>query len=156
MTIDYEQLIEANIRTIRNIARSYTALHDHEDLMQEIMIQLWRSRNNFRGDAKAETWLYRVAINTAISYQRSAIRERKNKAHKPLSSQEQLQLSGLSQEEILSTFVSQLNDVDRAVFVMYLDGLNASQMEEVLGTKANTIKVRISRLKTKFRETFVD
>ncbi len=77
MAIDFDSLISENINSIRNIARSYTNFRDSEDLMQEILIQLWRSHGNFRGDSRPETWLYRIAINTAITFQRQEIRNRK-------------------------------------------------------------------------------
>ena len=63
---------------------------------------------------------------------------------------------GLSHDEILQAFIKKLNKVDSAVLMMYIDGLTANEMESVLGIKANAIKVRISRLKVKFQEQFVD
>ena len=156
MTIDFESLIAKNSNTIRNIARSYTNFHDYEDLMQEIYTQLWRSYSSFRGDSKFETWMYRIAINTAITFQRLEIKERKGKEKNSSLLSEDTSPHGSSQDEILQAFVKELNDVDRAVLMMYIDGLTTPEMESVLGIKANAIKVRISRLKVKFREKFVD
>ncbi len=156
MAIDFDSLITENINSIRNIARSYTNFRDSEDLMQEILIQLWRSHGNFRGDSRPETWLYRIAINTAITFQRQEIRNRKGKEKNRSLRTDGAFSAGLSQEEILQAFVGELNDVDRAVLMMYLDGLTAVEMESVLGVKANAINVRISRLKGKFEEQFVD
>ncbi|TQV88322.1 RNA polymerase sigma factor [Aliikangiella coralliicola] len=156
MTIDFESLITNNSSKIRNIARSYTNFHDYEDLMQEILTQLWRSHSRFRGDSKVETWLYRIAINTAVSYQRTEIKQRKVKEKSIAMKSVDAASQGLSHDEILHAFISTLNEIDRAVLMMYLDGLTASEMESVLGIKANAIKVRISRLKVKFREQFVD
>jgi RNA polymerase sigma-70 factor (ECF subfamily) len=156
MTTEFESLITKNSNTIRNIARSYTNMYDYEDLMQEILTQLWRSFANFRGDSKFETWLYRIAINTAVTYQRSEIKERKGNEKNTSLHSNNASSDGLSHDEILQTFIKKLNKVDSAVLMMYIDGLTANEMESVLGIKANAIKVRISRLKVKFQEQFVD
>lgn len=156
MTIEFESLISKNSKTIRNIARSYTNMYDYEDLMQEILVQLWRSFGNFRGDSKFETWLYRIAINTAVSFQRSEIKERKGKEKNTLLQSNNVSSGGLSHDEILHAFIKELNNIDRAVLMMYIDGLTAIEMESVLGIKSNAIKVRVSRLKAKFSEQFVD
>ncbi len=156
MTIEFESLISKNSKTIRNIARSYTNMYDYEDLMQEILVQLWRSFGSFRGDSKFETWLYRIAINTAVSFQRSEIKERKGKKKNTLLQSINASSSGLSHDEILQAFIKELNNIDRAVLMMYIDGLTAIEMESVLGIKSNAIKVRVSRLKVKFSEQFVD
>ena len=166
MNIEFESLISKSSNTIRNIARSYTNAADVDDLMQEILTQLWRSFSSFRGDSKFETWLYRIAINTAITFQRSEIKERKG-----MEKNSSLQVAamesgamagvsdsphGMSHDEILQAFVKELNKVDRGVLMMYIDGLTANEIESVLGIKANAIKVRISRLKVKFKQRFVD
>jgi len=156
MTIEFEALLIKNINTIRNIARSYTNMYDYEDLMQEITTQLWRSYGSFRGDSKFETWLYRIAINTAVTFQRSEIKERKSKEKNILVPSISSASSGLSHAEILQNFTNELNNVDRAVLMMYIDGLTANEMESVLGITANAIKVRVSRLKVKFKELYID
>jgi RNA polymerase sigma-70 factor (ECF subfamily) len=156
MTIEFESLISKNSKTIRNIARSYTNMYDYEDLMQEILVQLWRSFGSFRGDSKFETWLYRIAINTAVSFQRSEIKERKGKEKNTLLQSINASSGGLSHDEILQAFIKELNNIDRAVLMMYIDGLTTAEMESVLGIKSNAIKVRVSRLKIKFSEQFVD
>ena len=156
MSSDFESLIAKKLNTIRNIARSYTNSNEYEDLMQEILTQLWRSFGSFRGDSKIDTWLYRVAINTAVTYQRLEIKERITKEKSIYLKKDNTISHGLSEAEIFYAFVKELNDVDRAVLMMYLDCLTANEMESVLGITANAIKVRISRLKVKFREQFVD
>ena len=156
MAIDFDSLITGNIRSIRNIARSYTSSRDAEDLVQEILIQLWRSHRTFRGDSAPDTWLYRIAINTAVTFQRKEIRNRKGQEKNRSLRTENAFSAGLSQDEVLELFVRELNDVDRVVLTMYLDGLTSGEMETVLGITANAINVRISRLKRKFENKFVE
>ena len=156
MSTDFDALVAANMNTIANIARSYTNILDAQDLKQEILIQLWRGFQSFRGESAPKTWLYRVAINTAVSFQRREIKSRLGDAKNRSMRSDSAYSSGLSQNEILKEFVAVLNEVDRAVLMMYLDGLTAAEMENVLGIKANAISVRISRMKAKFEAQFVD
>lgn len=156
MAMDFDRLVKDNLRSIRRIALSYTNFSDAEDLMQEILIQLWRSFPKFRGDSKPQTWLYRVAINTAISFQRKEIRSRMALEINELIRTQGGLLDELPQEEILKQFVKGLGDLDRAVLTLYLDGVGATEMADVLGLTANAINIRISRLKDKFGKQFVD
>ena len=160
MPESFERLISDNYQRIRNITFSYADYEEREDLSQEIMAQLWRSRKHYKGKSSRSTWLYRVALNTAITYQRKKISDRKLKesSHNVVNANhhsEPHEHRTLSQTQILESFSASLNKVDRAVFLMYVDGLNAGDMEKILGVKANTLKVRISRLKEKFRTQFV-
>ena len=103
MTAEFEALITRHSNTIRSIARSYCSSHELEDLTQDILMQLWRSFSRFRGDSTFETWLYRIAINTAINYQRSEIKTRKGKEQSASTSALNIttSLDGLSHEQIL-------------------------------------------------------
>jgi RNA polymerase sigma-70 factor (ECF subfamily) len=156
MKDSFDILIANNLRTIRSIARSYTSYLDYEDLMQDICVQLWRSFRKFKGESKAETWLYRVAINTAITHQRKEIRNRKGKEKITALEIPHQSSGGLSEQQILQSFTNELGDVDKAVLLMYLDNFSAKQMEGVLGIKENTIRVRVSRLKSKFEQQFIE
>jgi RNA polymerase sigma-70 factor, ECF subfamily len=160
MSETFENLINDNQRKIQNIAFSYADQNEREDLIQDILVQLWRSHDQFKGNSASTTWLYRVALNTAITYQRKKISDRKLSQQQPtknsLNASEQTFKGGHSASHIIEAFSAQLNKIDRAVFVMYVDGLNASEMEAILGTSAGAIKVRINRLKAKFKEQFVD
>ncbi len=156
MSLDIAQLISNHYRQLRNVALSYADFEECEDLLQEISLQLWRSRAHFRGDAQQSTWMYRVAINTAITYQRKKISQRKLQTVSEDKSIQQAELSGMGQEQMLVAFAKGLNKVDRAIFAMYVDGLTAGQIEAVLDISTNAIKVRISRMKERFRQQFVD
>jgi RNA polymerase sigma-70 factor (ECF subfamily) len=156
MKIDFDTLLADNLATVRSIARSYTSYFEYEDLMQDICVQLWRSFKSFKGQSKIETWLFRVAINTAITYQRKEIKDRKGKEKISSLNQQRNTSDGLSEHEILCNFTEQLNDVDKAILLMYLDNFSAKQMEAVLGIKDSTIRVRISRIKSNFESQFIE
>ena len=156
MTEDFQRLIEKNGNKIKRLARNYSFGNENNDLEQEIFLQIWRSYSSFSGQSSIDTWLYRIAINTAVSFQRHEIRERKGAATNEQMHTTLHTTDGLAAEEILSLFMRDLNTIDIAILSMYTDGLSSQQMEEVLGVKANAIKVRISRLKEKFTQRFIE
>lgn len=158
MSADFEQLIRHHGARIRRIASRYADSSSVDDLMQEILVRLWRSYPGFRSHAKVETWIYRVALNASMTHVRDSIRERKGQAamvtqsssHSPAST-----ATG-SMGDILAGFLTHLGDIDASILMMYLDGLNADEMSAVLGISGNAIGVRINRLKQKFTEMYVD
>ena len=156
MTEDFRRLIEKNTNKIKRLARNYSFGSENNDLEQEIFLQIWRSYSSFAGKSSIDTWLYRIAINTAVSYQRKEIRERKGVANNEQVQPAAVTPDGLPAEDILSLFILELNPIEVAILTMYIDGLSSLQMEEVLGLKANAIKVRISRLKDKFTQRFIE
>lgn len=156
MAAGFEQLIKDNAGRIRAIARRYADEGGEEDLLQEILEQLWRSYGSFRGESRPETWIYRVGFNTAMTHLRSLAREREGK--KKLLGLRQAGRSGgeRCEADILRDFLASLSDIDASVLMMYLDGLSAREMAQVLGTRPNTLEVRISRLKKAFRSRYLE
>jgi RNA polymerase sigma-70 factor, ECF subfamily len=156
MSQSFEQLINQNMGRIRRIAQRY-APGESEDLSQEILVALWRGYKKFRGDSKIETWVYRIAFNTAMTRVRKSIRTKAGDAVvESLLSREQAAPTSLSESDILTDFLDSLNEIDASVLMMYLDGMTAEEMEEVLGVKVNAINVRISRIKQKYIEAYVN
>jgi RNA polymerase sigma-70 factor (ECF subfamily) len=158
MTADFEQLIRHHGARIRRIASRYADSSSIDDLVQDILVRLWRSYPNFRSDAKIETWIYRVALNASMTYVKDAIRERKGQAalaeQSSASSAAPTATSGMA--DVLANFLTQLGDIDASILMMYLDGLSADEMSGVLGISGNAIGVRINRLKQKFTAMYVD
>ena len=156
MAAEFEQLIKDHGGRVLAIARRYADTGAVDDLYQEILVQLWRSIDSFRGDAKPETWIYRIGFNTAMTSVRKQIRLREGKAilNNQISSEESL--GGRCQAEILSEFMDSLADVDSSIMMMYLDGLNGQEMSSILGMKLNAVQVRINRLKKMFSERYLE
>jgi RNA polymerase sigma-70 factor (ECF subfamily) len=127
---------------------------DRKDLFQEIVIQLWKAFPKFKGDSKFSTWLYRVAINTAIT------RLRKKKdfiiSYEPASLPVDVRDENLSMEEEerlqqLYTAIAQLNDVEKAIVMLYMEDRSYEEMEEVLGISQVNLRVKMNRIKDKLR-----
>lgn len=137
------------------IARAYAASEDRDDLLQEIALQVWKSLERFDGRARLDTWAYRVALNTALAWRRKAIGRAKKL---PEAAEDVSELAGPvgSEQEIarvLDRFLSALSEADRAVMLLYLDGLAGAEAAEVLGVSEGAYRTRLSRLRTRFEET---
>jgi RNA polymerase sigma-70 factor (ECF subfamily) len=157
MNIQFEQLVREHGHRIRQIARRYAAAGAVDDLVQEILLRLWRSLPSFRGEARAETWIYRVALNAAMTSVKKAIKGRELQAALTAKSgMAQTVAPGANPADVLANFMGELGDIDASVLMMYLDGLTADEMSNVLGISANAINVRINRLKQKFNDTYID
>lgn len=125
------------------------------DLYQEIVLNLWKNFDKYSERAAFSTWMYRVAINTAISlYRKETLRmprinysaEFPQVADSPPAREQQLQMDQLYKA------LRQLPEVDRALVLMYLDDCSYKKMEEVMGIKETTLRVRMNRIKDKLRE----
>ncbi|MEM7359962.1 MAG: RNA polymerase sigma factor [Pseudomonadota bacterium] len=155
MSFDFEQTLADNQSRIRAIAWHYADVGHSDDLYQEILLQLWRSRHSYKSRSSVSTWIYKVALNTAFTFQRKSIRQRKIHEQALSVSLSEHAEGGYSDGEILGLFMQQLNDVDKSVLIMYLDGIPAAGISETLGLSANAINVRVNRLKSRFEEQFI-
>ncbi len=148
----FTALIHENQGLIIKISRLYTnCLEDEEDLFQEIVLQLWRSYSSFNGDSKITTWMYRVALNTAIT---SLRKFKKNEglhdtgdeiafAKIPETEDNQLQ----ERIDKLYRNIKKLPDIERAIVSMYLDDLSYREISENLGISEVNARVKMNRLK---------
>lgn len=146
--------IAGNEALIWKICRLYgNTEEDRQDLFQEIMIQTWQSFDKFRGEAKFSTWLYQVALNTAISgirkkkrtiqiVQRETIPDMAD--HSPPPDDEQL--------KHLYKAISKLNGIEKALTLLYLEDRSYKEMETILGISESTLRVKMTRVKEKLRQ----
>ena len=150
-----EQLFDSIIAEERDrlgrIARVY-ALHEQEDLIQEMLMQIWRSLPQFSGQSKLSTWAYRIGINTAISWRRNATRL---KRQPPANRIDAEQVAGEAQPSdtvrLLERFLSTQSEIDRAVLLMYLEDLNYEEIADVVGVSAGAIRTRMSRIRSRLQ-----
>lgn len=157
MPAEFEQMIKDHGGRIGAIARRYAGVDDIDDLTQEILEQLWRSREQFRGESKVTTWVYRIGFNTAMTRVRKTVAQRQKRERiQALTVKEDAAPEGRCQAELLREFMDSLPEVDASILMMYLDGLSGQEMAEVLGLKVNAIQVRISRIKKTFERRYVD
>jgi RNA polymerase sigma-70 factor, ECF subfamily len=126
-----------------------------QDLFQEIVLQLWKSFPHFRHNSAAGTWIYRVALNTAISNYR---REQRTVERTQISTPE-LNIpeinddsDGPEKRSLLHQAINQLSDIERAIMMLYLDEKNYEEISEILGLSISNVGVRINRIKSKLSE----
>lgn len=150
---DFIRLITSNQKIIHRICCMYLDNKaDREDLFQEIVLQAWKSFKSFRGDAKFQTWLYRVGLNTAITYIK---RDRRNNlAELQFSQESYCEIIYSEDEEILVMYqaISKLNKVEKALVALYLEDYSYNDIAETMGMTPNHVAVKISRIKTKLKE----
>jgi RNA polymerase sigma-70 factor (ECF subfamily) len=142
----FGELMEAYSGPIRRLCAAYaTSPADREDLFQDIFLAVWRALPAFRGDSSARTWLYRIAHNTALTWQtrdrRRRLRETAmNDGIEPSASSDLRRLA-------LNQAIAAMSPADRTLTLLWLEGLSAAEIEDVTGVKAATVAVRLSRIR---------
>jgi RNA polymerase sigma-70 factor (ECF subfamily) len=148
--------LEANQNIVHKICRLYTTDSDtHNDLFQEITIQLWRAYPKFRGDSKFSTWMYRVALNTAITLYRKGKRKVKTQDFDGVSFKIASQDYDDTVEEQLKLMynaVKTLNDIDKALVFLYLEDKSYKEIATTLGITEVNARVKMNRIKEKLRK----
>jgi RNA polymerase sigma factor (sigma-70 family) len=151
----FEKQMKEHELLIRKVCRIYAFSEaDRQDLFQDIIIQLWQAYPRFKGDAKFSTWLYRVAINTAIT----GLRRKKNfiTSYEPsdLPTYISDDNSSHAEEERLKRLqkaIELLNEVEKAIIMLYMEERSYEEMEEILGINQGTLRVKMNRIKEKLR-----
>lgn len=140
---------------IIKVSRLYTnSLEDEQDLFQEIVLQLWRSYDSFKGDSKISTWMYRVALNTAITLFRKKTKSPQTDELLEFQHKNFLEDDNEKQEQIslLYKVIKMLPNVERAIVMMYLDDLPYREIAENLGITEVNARVKMNRLKKILKE----
>ena len=124
----------------------------HEDLFQEIVYNAWKGIGSFRGDARFSTWLYRVALNTAISFYRRGKRDRLAESHIGMETHFDPGNQSADPLQTLYHAIGELSRVDKALVMLYLEDYNYDEMSQLLGISPNLVAVRMSRIREKLRK----
>jgi RNA polymerase sigma-70 factor (ECF subfamily) len=140
---------------IIKICRAYTdSQEDFEDYFQEVCLQIWRTKDQFREEAKWSTWIYRLSLNICLTM----IKKKKNNRQHSLSNYEVPEAiednHAFSDESLnlLYDAIKQLSEVDRAVILLYLEEKPYKEIAEIIGTSHNNIAVRITRIKDRLKK----
>jgi RNA polymerase sigma-70 factor (ECF subfamily) len=151
----FVELLEKHQNIVHKVCRLYTNNQDaHNDLFQEITIQLWKAYPKFRGDAKFSTWMYRVGLNTAITIYRKNKRRVKTQEFEAFQfkiSDEDFDDTEEQQLKLLYKAVHQLNDIEKALIFLYLEDKNYSEISETMGISEVNARVKMNRIKTKLK-----
>lgn len=159
----FEALLREHRRIVFKVAAAYAGgVHDRDDLAQEIAVQLWRSFGRFdERHAKFSTWMYRVALNVAISQLRRARRSgadrlepldgalRENIVDADAAPHEAVERN--ERVAVLGAFIGGLDPLNRALVLLYLDGRGYAEIAEVLGISETNVATKLNRIKQKLR-----
>jgi len=149
-------LIQEHQGIIHKICRLYRdSKEDREDLFQEITYQLWKSFPSFKGEAKVSTWMYRIALNTAIASFRKKRLDIEYHPALPDLPDDEVDEGYLIRQESLFATLKQLNESERAIVALYLDDLSYRQIAEIIGINENNVGVKINRIKTKIQKLLI-
>lgn len=151
---EFVELVYDNIQIIYKICSIYSHRQD-EDLQQEIILQLWKSFPSFKKKSKFQTWMYRVALNTALlRYRKKSISfsELKESAVEIEEANEHDQVS--EQIEILYQKISKLNNLEKAIIFLYLERCSYQEIGQITGISAKNVSVKLVRIKGKLKKMF--
>ena len=127
---------------------------DQQDLFQEIIFQLWKSAETFRGESKISSWIYRVAVNTAILFFKKETKHKKNHTTKldvELATEEYKD-TGDEQLKHFYQAVRQLNKIEKALIFQCIEGLTGKEIANNLGISEGNVRVKLNRTKKKLQE----
>jgi len=158
-TTIFLSVIEQNKGIIYKVANAYCAnAEDRKDLIQEIIVQLWRSFNRYNNQYKYSTWMYRIALNTAISFYR------KENHRRQLSSPLSANILDLAEDNAipetntnighLQQFIAGLKELDKALMLLYLEEKSQKEIAGITGISETNVSTRIGRIKKILKQKF--
>jgi RNA polymerase sigma-70 factor (ECF subfamily) len=144
------QTIKEHQNIIHKISRMYrNTREDQQDLFQEIVFQLWRAFPGFRQESKVSTWIYRIALNTAIAVYRKPKADISLSENLPEQADFVAEVS--DQEELMYRALRQLNDSEKALISLFLEDYSYQEIADVTGISENYVGVRLNRIKEKLK-----
>ena len=155
MEAAFEQIIKENVGVLHKLCRVYTYNTDeYEELFQEMLVQIWRSTENFRGEAKISTFIYQICINTALSFRAKIVRHKKR--FEPLDGKIFIQpapdIEKNERLQELYALIRGLKPIDRAIVSLYLDNKSYEETARILGISKTNVATRLMRLKKHLTE----
>lgn len=150
---EFIQLLNKHQNIVHKVTHLYTnTIEDREDLFQEICLQAWKSINSFRGESQFSTWLYRVALNIAITHLKKDKRKPQQTPILPTDSVQENQNPIELQTKAMHQAIAQLNKIDKALVMLYLEDYSYIEIGNILGITPNNVAVKMNRLKVKLKE----
>ena len=147
---------EKNQNIVHKICRIYTSNKDeHNDLFQEITIQIWKNYSKFRGESKFSTWMYRVSLNTAISLYRKSSRKIKTQDFSDVSFKiKSVDYDDTKDEQLKALYngIRELNDIEKALIFLYLEDKPYKEIAKTLGITEVNARVKMNRTKEKLKK----
>ena len=151
---NFIRIIDANQGIIKSLCRAYyMSPDDQKDAFQDIILQLWKSFDTFRGESEISTWIYRVSLNTLLT---------KVKREKRKIATESIAASDLSipmamadgDIELLNIVIQSLKDLDKAIVILYLEGYKNKEISQILNLTPTNVSTRLNRVREELKVKF--
>lgn len=154
----FEGIIEQHKGILFKVARVYCPNeNDREDLIQEMMIQIWQSVHKYNDQYKITTWLYRISLNVAISYYRknsTRIKKFTDLNEQMMETPVEDKSENERQLKLLEQFICELKEIDKALMILYLEDKSHTEIAEILGISVSNVGTKIGRIKDKLKTRF--
>lgn len=150
----FVRIINGNQGIVRSLCKAYyTSYEDQRDAFQDIILQLWKSFETFRGESALSTWIYRVSLNTLLAKVR---KERNKLITEPLLISGQPEPIAMADDdrEFLNIVIQFLKDVDKAIVILYLEGYKNKEISQILDLTATNVGTRLNRIRTELKSKF--
>ena len=152
----FKKIYEANSKKIYHLCYGYTGDDDAaNDLLQETFLKVWQNLDKFRNQAMISTWIYRIAVNTCLTYLRSEKRQAKDELT-PLIAETKIEEVSEKTEQVALLYkcISKLEESERIIITMVLDELPYPEIAEISGISEGNLRVKIFRIKQKLTELY--
>ncbi len=140
---------------IIKMCRAYTnSQEDFEDYFQEVCLQIWKSRNNFREQSAWSTWVYRLSLNVCLTLLKKSKNSRYHFTSDSIPDEAVEDSQAFDDESLNQLYraIRQLSEIDRGVILLYLEEKTYQEIADITGTNANNIGVRIKRIKERLKK----
>ena len=154
----FQEIIEQHKGILFKVSGTYCQNEeDRQDLIQEIMIQVWKSLQSYNDKFAITTWLYRISLNVAISFYRKNVRRQRTNI--PLNENishihEEYNTEIEDQLILLEQLIGELNDLDKALMLLYLEDKSHAEIADILGISLSNVSTKVGRIKDKLRNRF--
>jgi RNA polymerase sigma-70 factor (ECF subfamily) len=149
----FARLVREHKSTIYTVCYMFSKDEDEvQDLFQETLINMWKGMGGFREESKIDTWIYRVALNTCLTQERKKKREVKKVPLNMDVNYFEDNDANAKQARILHQRISQLAYVDRALVMLWLDGMSYDEMGAVVGISAQNVATKLFRIKEQLKK----
>jgi RNA polymerase sigma factor (sigma-70 family) len=160
-TSRFQALIEGHKKILYKVAWTYCRdREDRRDLVQEMLIQVWRSFERFDERVKFSTWMYRIAMNVAISHYRHEKRRMRDTLPLEEFGMDIATADALFEEQadnmrVLEKLIAGMDEMNRALILLFLDGFSHEEIADVVGISTTNVATRINRIKQRLQREFV-
>lgn len=162
LRLPFNELLQRHRKIVFKVANTYSRdPHDRADLAQEIAAQLWRAFRSYDCERSFSTWMYRIALNVAISFRRSSGQREQHtvpldEVHHDTISAADIQPEDAARVDELYRVIDQLDPLNRALLLLYLEERSYAEIGDILGISQTNVATKISRLKQRIRNDLAD